>query len=418
MATTLKTTTTTTTPSATYFPRPQLANDLAEQLFDTTFGPSSGLFLAAPRRTGKSTFVRNDLVPALAQRKNADVIYVDLWANKNTDPAILISNAIRSELQKQAGTLAKIAAKAGISKLSLGAFGTGLNFDLSALGLGADLTLANVLSVLSRESQRPVVLVIDEAQHALTTANGINALFALKAARDELNLGAAGLYLVATGSNRDKLATMVHSREQAFFGADLLDFPTLGKDYLRWLFEKAALPLLDIEAAFKVFQKVGSRPEMINPALRRLKFELAHPYADTANNEAGQVVVDANARFSALVEENASAAKAAFFSAMAQLPALQLALLSELAVQSRWPDSAERSGIFSTKMIQKLQQRLIQQGSPTQDSEKIDSSSIQNALESLREKSLLWRAQRGAYWIEEEQHVQWLIESLEQQENA
>ena len=211
---------------------------------------------------------------------------------------------------------------------------------------------------------------------------------------------------------------MVHSREQAFFGADLLDFPTLGKDYLRWLFEKAALPLLDIEAAFKVFQKVGSRPEMINPALRRLKFELAHPYADTDNNEAGQVVVDANARFSALVEENASAAKAAFFSAMAQLPALQLALLSELAVQSRWPDSAERSGIFSAKMIQKLQQRLIQQGSPTQDSEKIDSSSIQNALESLREKSLLWRAQRGAYWIEEEQHVQWLIESLEQQENA
>ena len=36
-------------------------------------------------------------------------------------------------------------------------------------------------------------------------------------------------------------------------------------------------------------------------------------------------------------------------------------------------------------------------------------SAIQNALDSLREKNFLWRARRGAYWPEDEQHVRWLI---------
>jgi hypothetical protein len=35
------------------------------------------------------------------------------------------------------------------------------------------------------------------------------------------------MQLVATGSNRDKLATLVNGREQAFYGADMVQFPTL-----------------------------------------------------------------------------------------------------------------------------------------------------------------------------------------------
>lgn len=66
--------------------------------------------------------------------------------------------------------------------------------------------------------------MIDEAQHALTTDEGINALFSLKAARNTLNTdpGRYGMQLVATGSNRDKLATLVNGREQAFYGADMV----------------------------------------------------------------------------------------------------------------------------------------------------------------------------------------------------
>jgi hypothetical protein len=48
------------------FQRPELADGYCEALQGTgILDARSGLFLAAPRRTGKSTFLREDLLPAL-----------------------------------------------------------------------------------------------------------------------------------------------------------------------------------------------------------------------------------------------------------------------------------------------------------------------------------------------------------------
>jgi hypothetical protein len=44
------------------------------------------------------------------------------------------------------------------------------------LGLGTGVTLSAALAELSNCLQRPIVLVIDEAQHAVTTAGGNDAL--------------------------------------------------------------------------------------------------------------------------------------------------------------------------------------------------------------------------------------------------
>ena len=382
-----------------YFARPKLADYFAQDLFDGTFGPNSGLFLAAPRRTGKSTFVRKDLVPALA-KMNAEVIYVDLWADKNTDPAVLISDAIRTELRKVDGAIFKVAQKIGLTKFSVGAMGSGLNFDLSQVGFSKDMTLAGVLSLLSKENGRPIVLVIDEAQHALTSTDGANAMFALKAARDELNLQGLGLYLVATGSNRNKLAMMVHGREQAFFGATLVDFPKLSKDYLKWLFDKAGVSL-DVERGYEIFVKAGSRPEIVNSALRRFKFELMDG------------IKAPDARFAELVKDNLFEAKSTFFSTVAHLPTLQNVLLRELAIDSRQPVAADKAGVYSAKMIKRLQDRILEDTQSKEEAGKVDPSAIQNALEALREKSFLWKAQRGAYWIEDEQFSDWLTEKSE-----
>lgn len=64
--------------------------DLAHTLCDSLEGKGladarSGLFLAAPRRTGKSTFLREDLVPEV-ERRGWIAIYVDLWADRARDP--------------------------------------------------------------------------------------------------------------------------------------------------------------------------------------------------------------------------------------------------------------------------------------------------------------------------------------------
>ncbi len=62
------------------------------------FHYGSGLFLAAPRRTGKSTFMREDLVPALKAR-GVVTTYVDLWEDRQRDPGLLIVDAVRATLR-------------------------------------------------------------------------------------------------------------------------------------------------------------------------------------------------------------------------------------------------------------------------------------------------------------------------------
>ena len=68
------------------FRRPEVAAGMADARMG--LGPShygSGLFLTAPRRTGKSTFMREDLVPALKDR-GVLTTYVDLWEDRQRDP--------------------------------------------------------------------------------------------------------------------------------------------------------------------------------------------------------------------------------------------------------------------------------------------------------------------------------------------
>lgn len=389
---------TTMTAKKDFFHRQELARLYAEDALDTSLGMSGGLFLAAPRRTGKSTFVRQDLVPAL-EAQGARVIYIDLWADKTKDPALLMGDAIRYELHQEAGLIGKMAQKTGLAKFSVGAFGNGLNFDLSLLGLSANATLSDALKALSMVHKATIVLVIDEVQHALTTQDGMNALFALKAARDSLNLSAHGLQVIATGSNRDKLALLVNGRDQPFFGATMVDFPTLGIDYIEWICDKAKLRL-NKDEAFSVFQKAGSRPEMILPVLRQLRLE------QTAPELLDQL-------FAKKVELAMTNAKLEFMQTVAGLPPLQVALLEELAKITQQntlnPNVNPHQGLFSQQMLEKIKANLMNKGLKD-NSTNIETSAIQNGLDNLREKNFLWRSQRGAYWLEDEQLLLWLTQ--------
>jgi hypothetical protein len=382
-----------------FFHRPELATALADQALDTSLGTSGGMFLAAPRRTGKSTFVRQDLVPEFERRK-LNVIYVDLWIDKTVNPAIHIANAIRTELAREDGAIAKTLKKmANMSQLTVGAWGNGLSFDLSQLNLSKDATLADALKALSIASQKKLILVIDEAQQALTTEEGFNTLFSLIAARDSLNTdpGQYGMQLVATGSNRDKLATLVNGREQAFYGADMVQFPTLGKDYVQWLVGRSKLAL-DIDLATDVFQSLGSRPEPFRKALSQTRLQLAINPAQ-----------DPNALLVNLAAKGVRDSKTEFLNTVASLPPLQLALLRELAVDTLLGPDVRRPGLFSVAMKARLLARLEADMGPAHGVS-VETPSVQNALDKLREENFLWRSQRGSYSVEDEQFLEWLAE--------
>jgi hypothetical protein len=139
---------------------------------------------------------------------------------------LLIADAIKFQLQQHEGRIAKAARTMKLAKVSV--FGS-LTLDLSQPGLPPDVTLTDVLVERHRVSGKPVVLIVDEAQHALLSGPGITTMFTLKAARDRLNTSSSApqLMLVLTGSNRDKLAHLVLHRPQPFSGSSItyIEYP-------------------------------------------------------------------------------------------------------------------------------------------------------------------------------------------------
>lgn len=100
--------------------------------------------------------------------------------------------------------------------------------------------------------------------------------------------------------------------------------------------------------------------------------------------------------------------RSAFLTSVSYLPALQVAILHEVAAENLLQNGAARVGMFSAKMLARLQARVLAQTGSTAETGKLDFSAVQNGLDALRDKAFLWKAQRGAYWIEDDQYIEWL----------
>lgn len=376
----------TNTPSL--FHRPSLAVRLANQVLVVSAGSaaSSGVFLAAPRRTGKSTFIREDLRPALLAQ-GAVVVYADLWANPTAEPGSVIVSAIRAALASNEGVMLRLAKSVGMDKLQLGA----MSFDMDRIGLGSDVSLSEALVALSDETGKVIVLVIDEAQHAITSEAGIAALFALKAARDELNSSSHhGLRVVCTGSNRDKLAMLRNSKDQAFFGAPMVNFPVLGREYIDWFCEKVNLPFaLDPEQIWPIFIEAGHRPELLGSAADLIRFDFE------VDAETGPQL------FISHVRHLAAEMNQVLLSVIHSLTPIQSAVLRVMAACE--PEYAP----FEAATLEKYRQALMRAGIPEAEA-KADIPGVQQALIALQDKKLVWRAARGVYAVEEKNIVELL----------
>src|SRR5262245_30231705 len=118
-----------------HFPRTGLAKSTTAALRgESLFGDAhNGLFLAAPRRTGKSTFLQCDLRPEL-ERQGVLVVYVDLWSDQRRDPGDLIAEAI-SKAMNDAGPDSVTVAGA-------------LKIDVTKIGTHDGVTLKDALQAL------------------------------------------------------------------------------------------------------------------------------------------------------------------------------------------------------------------------------------------------------------------------------
>lgn len=265
------------------FHRPALAEQMAKQLLEPGLldqGLRSGLFLSGLRRTGKTTFLRQDLIPAL-EAKGAIVIYVDLWADTKADPATLVHAAIRralADLQTPAsGVLGRLARLKGVD---VGAAGFKFGFQLNEVGAKGGVTLAQALTEVIELARTDLVLIVDEVQQALAGDDGAQMLLAIKAARDAINPrpDTPGHFLfIGTGSHRAQVVGMTLQGKHAFAGATSVEYPTLDGDYVAYVLqgiaEEGAPVLPSVPVATAAFNLLGRRPEELIRALRQLQRE-------------------------------------------------------------------------------------------------------------------------------------------------
>lgn len=269
---------------ATFFSRPELAAEMAQQMIRPNAlneGLRSGLFISGLRRTGKTTFLHHDLIPAL-EREGALVIYCDLWTDTQVSPAKLVREAIRKAFEElQSPGSAMLDRFSRIRGADIGAMGFKFGFKLDKLGEPGGTTLAQAISELVDQAKCDVVLIVDEVQQAITTEDGNQLLLALKAARDAVNPrhNTPGHFIfVGTGSHRAMVSELTTRRTQAFNGATSIPYPVLDVHYVQHLLDRLAqegvknLPTL--QAAVEAFRTLGNRPEEIIKALRQLQLHL------------------------------------------------------------------------------------------------------------------------------------------------
>lgn len=373
-----------------YYPRTTLAAEMANALQGkAAFSDApNGLFLAAPRRTGKSTFLQSDLMPELARRQVV-VVYVDLWADQKRDPGSLIAEAVGRALMKQLGVVAKTAKSAGLESISVG----GIKIDTSKIGRVDGTTLVDALRALVEAAKNPVALIIDEAQHALTSEAGETAMAALKSARDQLNRpGQVKLMLVMSGSDRDKLLRLVNTNAAPFYGSQIQRMPELGPDFIAHIAQLIAHQrpdLVEVNQAtlHEAFVLFGQRPQFFMEALGQVLSPLS---THTGRFE------DAMLAKALQQQQTDEAQMQSDYTALKPLEQAVLWRMLELGTRFR-PYDADALQFYNDKT-----------------GEKVSVAKAQKALESLRthQPSLIWKSARSEYAVEDAAMLRWYTQRL------
>ncbi|AWI84129.1 hypothetical protein CEW88_10820 [Alloyangia pacifica] len=376
---------------AFYVPRRELAETIAGRLsLDPLMGSPSGLMLAAPRRTGKSTFLRRDLLPVLKARGDHAVL-VDLWSDRKADPGQLIADALAADIAGMptpAERVARAANAVPIKSISIG----GLRAEIGGVADGRNLTLTEALLEIGARAKADVVFIIDEAQQAVTSEAGLDAMFALKAARDAMNQRPEGarLFVLCTGSNRDGLAGLLSTNQQPFYGARVEDFPTLGRPYVEALVAAINPRLaednkLDPEDVAQAFRLLGHRPEKL--------VEVVQQHAAWLPGSAG---------LKRTLQERADELRARVWDQYGSdfdgLTTLQRAVLEVLI----------RDGANFAPFHEKTVQRIAGIAG-----RKTSAQAVQKALDALRDRQLVWRPGRGRYALEDPDMRDWLLARME-----
>jgi hypothetical protein len=281
-----------------HYPRLALAESYLAAL---NLGIAVSTTIFAPRRMGKTTFLRRDLTPA-AEKQGYAVVYADLWQTRQA-PALALVNALEEAIKpKSAGARLKARMNTPLKAIKAGAEFAGarlsgeISLETAQKGQAETaLLIGSLLATLCGRS--PVLLLVDEAQELARSRD--NELVAT-ALRTAITLNRDKLRVVFTGSSRTQLAGVFSNSNAPLYssGVAITDFPLLDRDFVIFVLDKFRMAsgtrMLDVDEAWAAFTRLRHQPEPFLKCIFHLLITPGLGFADALAQVQAELVRDEN----------------------------------------------------------------------------------------------------------------------------
>lgn len=246
-----------------HFPRKALAEQVM-QMFD--IGLSSALTFFAPRRMGKTEFLRKDVLPN-AQNNKWNVHYFS-FLDVGSQAQTLYANALL-EFALEVGALKSHAD--WVSRITK--FGGQAGLFKAEVALSpkeeTDFNIQMLIKILG--AHKKTILLLDEVQ--ILSNNPANEQF-LASLRTALDTNKETIKTIFTGSSQEGLRRMFSQAKAPFFhfgqNLDLPDLDQAFTDHLSDVYHRATQRKLDKKVLWEAFQSMGHVPQLVRSLVERL----------------------------------------------------------------------------------------------------------------------------------------------------
>ena len=358
------------------FFRPKLASSLAERVLG-----QSRIALFGPRQTGKTTLLREEVVPLIEERGGV-AVYLECWADK-TDPLGSINYAMRKALDtmKVSPKGPKRTARTPVRKVGIaGASVEFVDEPIRKQPASKFLLFDSLLTELLDETKKNIVLIFDEFQAVAHGPQSDAVAAALRAALTQATKRAGAIF---SGSSETMLLeTFSRSKAPLYGFANPEPYQLLGEDFVGHVAKKVRLASareLNQVDALRVLQMLGRQPE---PFLNAVGNTMSNP--KWRLEDGLKAMLDPGVRNKWTINWFA-------------LTDLQRAAL-RLVFEQRMPTGAESLGWVAAQLQEK----------------KVQGSSVTRAIEALQAKGLVSRETghgARAFIVSDPVMVAWLTQN-------
>lgn len=339
-------------------------------MFDS--GLSSALTFFAPRRMGKTEFLRRDILPYAESHG----WYVFYFSFLDTGPGAGVEFV---------ESLYEFAKSKSVVIRAKDIFGRVHKLSGSIAGLKADMEfqdkllpgLKELIAKLGRKGN--TLLLLDEGQALANHAENARFIAALRTA---LDINKDTVKVIFTGSSREGLRRMFSEASAPFFHfSQNLVFPNLGRgftDHLSKVYRDMTRRKISADHLWEAFEDLGYVPQLIRALVERMVLDPSL----TINVAKEQLMQDVSG-------------DRGFAGLWSSRSALEQQLLVAIA--------REETGLFSEQRRVHWAKKLGTSSLPV--------SAVQSALRSLLKAGIIGRiAQRGSYCLDDSNFCSWVLQ--------